>query len=169
MTVKQMYTYYLSLGSNLGHREQNLLNAIEELKRVVKINAESSIYESGPWGYGAQPDFLNMALEIETGMDPKELLAIIKKMEKDLGRQKEQGKEIRWGPRSVDIDIMMGFSNDKELFHEDEELTLPHIRLKERNFYLFCLKELKANVTIDGKNIDHWIERNRDQKVIKLG
>ena len=160
-----MYRYYLSLGSNLGNREKNLSRATEELKRSIKIEAESSMHESEPWGYKDQPDFLNTALEIETEMDPKELLSLLKRIEKDLGRQKEK---IRWGPRRIDIDIMMGFSNDKEIFYASEELTLPHTKLKERNFYLFCLKELKASIKIDGKNIDHWIEKNRGRDVVKL-
>jgi 2-amino-4-hydroxy-6-hydroxymethyldihydropteridine diphosphokinase len=159
-----MYRYYLSLGSNLGDREKILSKAIEELKRSVEIKAESSMHESEPWGYKDQPDFLNTALEIETEMDPKSLLSLLKRIEKDLGRQKEK---IRWGPRRIDIDIMMGFSNDKEIFFASEELTLPHARLKERKFYLVCLKELKASIKIDGKSIDHWIEKNRDQDVVK--
>jgi len=161
-----MYRYYLSLGSNLDDRKRILSKATGELKRSVKIKAESSMHESKPWGYKDQPDFLNAALEIETEMDPKELLSLLKRIEKDLGRQKEK---IRWGPRRIDIDIMMGFSNDKEIFYVSEELTLPHTKLKERNFYLFCLKELKASIKIDDKSIDHWIEKNRGQDVAKLG
>jgi len=97
-----METAYLSLGSNIGDRLNNLKNALKELEEAgVKITAASSVYESESWGGIKQPDFLNACVKAETGFKPMGLLETIKGIEAKLGR-KQDGQ--RWGPTIIDID-----------------------------------------------------------------
>ena len=94
---------FLGLGSNQGDRELNLKNSIKLLNsRVGKVLNASGIYESEPWGVKNQNYFLNQVIEIETHIDPNDLLNICKNIEYDMGRK----PEIRWGKRIIDIDII---------------------------------------------------------------
>src|SRR5690348_10007395 len=115
---------YLSLGSNLGDREGNLRAAIERLEAFLAIDAISSLYETDPVGPPDQPRFLNLALAGRTGLEPLELLARIKAIEAGVGRR----PTYRWGPRVVDIDIvLLG-----DVVMETEELTIPHREMRNR-------------------------------------
>ncbi|MBI5050958.1 MAG: 2-amino-4-hydroxy-6-hydroxymethyldihydropteridine diphosphokinase [Nitrospirae bacterium] len=126
---------YLSIGSNLGSREKNCEKAVELLtEKGVKVLKRSSMIETEPWGLKEQPDFINMAVEIETALAPEELLKTIKATEIELGRQ----KDIRWGPRIVDLDIL--FYDD--LILKTPELEIPHPLIKEREFVLKPLSEI---------------------------
>jgi len=90
-----MSTVYLGIGSNLGDRHKNCLRAVGLLKqRGILVTKQSSVHETEPWGLSEQPAFLNMAVELETGLGPIELLALLKKIEKDMGRQ----ETVKWGP-----------------------------------------------------------------------
>lgn len=126
---------YFSLGSNMGDKKEILLNAIIELeKNGVKINDVSSIYQTEPIGYKEQDDFLNMVVIGETEKDPHDVLYICQDIEQQLDRI----RTIRWGPRTIDIDIVF-FG---EHIIKDGELVLPHPRYKERAFVLVPLKEI---------------------------
>lgn len=129
---------YLALGTNLGDRRANLRAAIDSLPPSVVHRQSSRIYETPPWGYTDQPAFLNMAVKAETGLSPLELLAYLKRIEADLGRQ----QTFRWGPRLIDIDIL--FYDD--LAFESEELVIPHPRLHERAFVLVPLADLAPDL-----------------------
>ncbi|MDI1472334.1 2-amino-4-hydroxy-6-hydroxymethyldihydropteridine diphosphokinase [Thermodesulfovibrio sp. 1176] len=130
-----MNRVYLSIGSNIGNREENLKKAIEELKNYgLVISKISSIYNTSPWGFTEQEDFLNMALEVYTTLEPLELLKCIKKIEKNLGRT----DTIKYGPRIIDIDII--FYND--LILKSKELIIPHPLMHERYFVLKPLSEI---------------------------
>jgi 2-amino-4-hydroxy-6-hydroxymethyldihydropteridine diphosphokinase len=126
---------YLSLGSNEGDRIAWLQKALELLAatcgEIVKI---SSIYETAAWGLGAQPDFLNMAVLINTDKSPEELLQEIHNIETALGRQ----RNIKWGPRTLDIDILL-YNHD---IIQTPELKVPHPFLHERRFTLVPLVEI---------------------------
>lgn len=126
---------YLSLGSNLGNRLENLIKALEYLKESGnKITRISSFYQTKPWGKKSQPDFLNMVVELETSFSPFSFLALIQRIEKEMGRVKRE----KWGPRTIDIDIVL--FDDLEM--ESEKLTIPHPRARERAFVLVPLAEI---------------------------
>ena len=131
-------TVYLALGTNLGDRMDNLRRAIAALSPSVKVTALSSVYETPPWGYADQPAFLNMALAAETDLEPLALIAFLKKLETDLGRE----KTFRNGPRLIDMDIL--FNDD--LVFEQADLVIPHPRLHERAFVLVPLNEIAPDL-----------------------
>ncbi len=125
---------YLSLGSNLGDREENLRRAIEALGELGKVTAESAFYETEPVELRAQPWFLNCAVALETELMPKQLLARLQALEQALGRQRVKPK----GPRNIDIDILL-FGN---AVVDVPTLTIPHPAMHERRFVLEALAEI---------------------------
>lgn len=135
---------YLSLGSNLGNRNANLKAAIEALPPEVKILDQSAVYETEPWGFSDQPDFLNQVLKAETRLSPQQLLTHIKGIEVQIGRE----PSFRYGPRLVDIDIL--FYGTKIL--KEDNLEIPHASLKERAFVLVPLVELSPDIVFPGSN-----------------
>ena len=129
---------FLGLGSNQGDRELNLKNSIKLLNsRVGKVLNTSGIYESEPWGVKNQNYFLNQVIEIETHIDPNDLLNICKNIEYDMGRK----PEIRWGKRIIDIDIL--YYQSKII--NQENLKIPHKLMQERKFVMIPLNELNEN------------------------
>ncbi len=132
-------TAYLSLGSNLGDREENLRRALELLAAPdLRIKRTSSLYETEPRDLHAQPWFLNLAAEIETTLFPMQLLARIQSVEKQLGRKRIVAK----GPRTIDIDILLfgGF------IIETPALQIPHPRMGQRRFVLEPLAEIAPDL-----------------------
>ena len=138
----QTVTAYLGLGSNLGDRDASLREAIVRLgdPETLTIVAVSSIYETAPWGYTSQPDFLNCALEIETRLTPAMLLQRIEKVEKEVGRT----PSWRYGPRLIDVDILL--YGDLFLHLTDPDLAIPHPRMDQRAFVLIPLAEIAGDV-----------------------
>ncbi|MBD8038636.1 2-amino-4-hydroxy-6-hydroxymethyldihydropteridine diphosphokinase [Solibacillus sp. A46] len=131
-----MTTAYLSIGTNIGEREQNLQDAVKLLlsHKEITVTAISSIYETAAVGFTEQADFLNIAVAVETSLNAFELLAQCQKIENDLGRV----REFRWGPRIIDLDILL-YNNEK---YETENLVVPHPRMFERAFVLVPLEEI---------------------------
>jgi len=127
-------TVYLSLGSNLGDREENLRTAIAGLAEFGKVVAVSSFFETEPVDVAAQPWFLNCAVRLETEKMPRQLIAAILNLEQGMGRQRKQKK----GPRTIDIDVLLFGSSIIEI----PSLTIPHPRLHERRFVLEPLAEI---------------------------
>lgn len=128
---------YLALGSNLGDRERNIAAALRRLEPLVQVKAVSALYETDPVPEG-QPPYLNAACRVTTGLQPKALLRHIKEVERELGRR---GGE-RWGPRPIDIDLLLY----GELVIEEDGLRLPHEGLAERAFVLVPLADIGADV-----------------------
>ena len=129
---------FLGLGSNQGERELNLKNSIKLLNsRAGKVLNTSGIYESEPWGVKDQSYFLNQVIEIETLIDPIDLLNICKNIEYDMGRK----PGIRWGKRVIDIDIL--YYNSKVI--NQKELIIPHKLMHERKFVMIPLNDLNEN------------------------
>lgn len=127
---------YLSLGSNLGDRLANLEAALKQLgthERIQRMEC-SGCYETSPVGSLDQPVFLNMAAEIETDLEPLELLNVAKEIEAGLGRT----ETYRWGPRVVDIDLILC----GPAIVESERLTVPHPEFRRRAFVLQPLAEI---------------------------
>jgi 2-amino-4-hydroxy-6-hydroxymethyldihydropteridine diphosphokinase len=126
---------YLSLGANLGDRELNLRNAIQGLRELGELVAQSSMYETEPVDVErAQPWFLNCAVAIETDLEPRELLDSILSMELSMGRVRKEKR----GPRPVDIDII--FFGDEVI--DQPGLTVPHPAMQSRRFVLEPLAEI---------------------------
>jgi 2-amino-4-hydroxy-6-hydroxymethyldihydropteridine diphosphokinase len=131
---------YLSLGSNLGNREANLHHALDRLSSLGKVVAISGFYETEPVEFTRQPWFLNCALVLETDKMPRQFLAAILGIERDLGR-KRQATQPK-GPRTIDIDILL-FG---EAVINVPGLTVPHPALHERRFVLEPLAEIAPEV-----------------------
>lgn len=136
---------YLGLGSNLGDRKQYLRRAVHALDQHVQIRVRefSSVYETKPWGLEDQPEYLNIAAAIKTDLSPLALLAAVKDIERELGRE----RAVRWGPRIIDVDIL--FIDDTVAELEDDlgrKLTIPHPSLEERAFVLAPLAELAPHI-----------------------
>ncbi len=134
-----MSIVYLSIGSNLGNKKENCLRAIELLeKKGIKIRKKSSLYETKPWGIKNQPLFLNMAIEIETDLQPEKLLKLLKDIEIKLGRK----RTIKWGPRIIDLDILL--FND--IIVDKKDLKIPHPLMHKRDFVLKPLSEIAPEI-----------------------
>ncbi|KAA0941077.1 2-amino-4-hydroxy-6-hydroxymethyldihydropteridine diphosphokinase [Sporosarcina sp. ANT_H38] len=124
------------MGSNIGDRLNHLKEAVRALHshEGTTVAAVSSIYETEPVGFTDQADFLNMVVCVETSLEAQELLGFCQKIEQELGRI----RDIRWGPRTVDLDILL-YNNDNI---ETENLIVPHPRMRERAFVLIPLLEI---------------------------
>jgi len=130
-----MSIVYVGIGSNLGDREKNCSRSIDLLEKYgIVVRQRSSLYETIPWGVRDQPLFLNMVIEAETELKPQELLELLKNVEIEVGREKSS----RWGPRAIDLDILL--YDDISL--NDETLTIPHPYLHKRDFVLIPLCEI---------------------------
>lgn len=130
---------FLSLGSNLGNREENILTAIKLINEInsTKVINRSKLYETEPVGYLEQPNFLNLALKIETSLNPTELLCSLKEIEKKIGRIERE----KWHEREIDIDI---------IFFDDQIINLPNLHIPHkhshmRQFVLEPIAEIDAN------------------------
>lgn len=130
---------FLLLGTNLGHRHQNLIKAKELLKEAgVEIAAISSIYETEPWGKSDQPWFLNVLLEVRTSLTAEVLLLKCHEIEQEIGRTRFE----KWGERIIDIDIL--YYGQQVV--STRRLTIPHPEIPNRKFALMPLVELAAFV-----------------------
>jgi 2-amino-4-hydroxy-6-hydroxymethyldihydropteridine diphosphokinase len=137
-------TVYLSLGGNLGDPAASMGAALRMLDAdaTTEVVAVSSLYRTPPWGKTDQPDFLNVAARLSTGRDPRGLLDLCLEAERRLKRVRAE----RWGPRLIDIDILM--FGDREI-HESG-LEIPHPRMTERAFVLAPLAEIAPGLTVKG-------------------
>jgi len=133
---------YIALGTNLEPRAAHLDEALALFRALpgVTVRRVSSIYESKPVGYLDQPDFLNLVFEAETDLLPLDLLDKCQNIEQELGRV----RTIRFGPRTLDVDIIL---YGLESF-EEERLTVPHPRMRERTFVLLPLLELNPELVV---------------------
>jgi 2-amino-4-hydroxy-6-hydroxymethyldihydropteridine diphosphokinase len=144
----------LALGGNVGNSRAILDRAINLLcdGKEVRLTARSSDYRTPPWGFKYQPHFVNLAIAVETTLDPHELLARAQDIELRLGR--DRAHEKRNSPRTADIDIIA--YDDVTL--SEPNLTLPHPRLFERAFVLVPLAEIAGNRVIAGRRVDKAAE-----------
>ena len=156
---------YLSLGSNIGNRQEYIESAIELVgkREGIKILKKSGLYETTPVGYLEQDLFLNAVIKIETNFSAREILKIINKIEAELDRK----REIRWGPRTIDIDILI-FS-DKKI--DESDLIVPHKEMLNRLFVLIPLAEIYDGEFFGKEEIVQKINelvKVGDQKIEKI-
>jgi 2-amino-4-hydroxy-6-hydroxymethyldihydropteridine diphosphokinase len=139
----------LALGGNLGDVRQTFDRALKMLcdGRDTRLLARSSDYATPPWGVEDQPPFINCCIAVDTALSPHELLTRVQEVERAFGR--DRNSERRWGPRTLDIDIL-AYDN---MTIADPELTLPHPRLFERAFVLVPLNEIVPDRMIAGVRV----------------
>lgn len=134
---------YLGLGSNLGDRLANLRGVVERLsERGIHPVRSSRVYETEPVGGPPQPPYLNAVIEVETDLQPRELLAAAHEVEAALGRVRDE----RWGPRTADVDIL----TFDDVVVDEPDLRIPHPRAHERAFVLVPLLELEPAPRLAG-------------------
>ena len=135
--------YYLSLGSNLGEREQTLRAALQRIEQQIGIVTRcSSFYYSEPWGFDSPNAFCNLCCAVETTMQPMELLAATQAIERELGRT-HKSVNGHYTDRAIDIDIIRAFDDQqKEIVSNDPLLTIPHPLYPQREFVLIPLHEI---------------------------
>ena len=127
---------YIAVGSNLGNRKTHILSGIQALKvhPLIKLKKVSKMIVTEPYGGVEQEDFLNGALEIETLLEPEELLEALHQVENAEGRE----RTVRWGPRTLDLDILFY----DRICYESEDLAIPHVDLENRDFVLKPMAEI---------------------------
>ena len=138
---------YVGIGTNLGDRERNIRRALELLAELGTVR-NSTVRETDPVGVVEQPKFLNAVAEIQTDLPASDLLERLLEIERGLGR--DRSTEERWGPRTIDLDLLL---YGRETI-EEPGLSVPHPRLTERRFVLEPLYELAPHLTLpDGRAV----------------
>jgi len=156
---------YIGIGSNLGDKIYQCETAISDILRADqnKLLAKSALFKTKPIGYTSQDWFVNSVIKIETDLKPLDLLRLLKDIESRLGRE----KTFRWGPRVIDLDILLFDEEEIEM----EGLQIPHPRLQERQFVLIPLAEIDRNLIhpVLKKSIGELLENlKEDQGVEKI-
>ena len=156
---------YIGLGSNLGDRKANLREAEERLRELptTRVVKASSLYESEPHG-NAKTWFINSVLELETELEPEELLKRTRAIETTMGRKRVKGK--RWGSRIIDIDLLL---MDNQTVNK-RTLKIPHPEMHKRRFVLMPLAELAPHVTHPhlGVSMSELLGGLKDPKKVQL-
>ncbi len=162
-----MRSYFLSVGSNVGDRLGHLRYAAEALPaRGVRIFEKSSVYESAPWGNEEQASFLNAVFFVGWEGSSEELLRILQSTENARGRR----REVHWGPRTLDLDIIFGFDfiQEKPITRHTKELTIPHPLYRDRAFVLVPLAEVAPDFPWLGVPISSRIEELNGNRDVRL-
>ena len=159
-----MPTAFLSLGSNLGKRLENLERAIDKIGESgqIKVIKVSPVYETEPVGVKGQEWFLNLALEVQTSLEPFALLERLLSIEDQMGRKRDE----KWGPRSIDLDILL---YDDRIVDSDR-LAIPHPRMHERRFVLLPLAQIAPRLLHPRleKSIEELLASCRDRSTARL-
>ena len=162
-TTTSTYVAYIGFGSNIGDRLKHIQNAIHALSKTEGITVKeiSSVYKTDPIGYEAQGEFLNGVIAIQTSLPPLSLLHTLKDIETVVGRQ----HRIRWGPREIDLDILIY----GDLCVQTEKLVIPHPEMHLRGFVLAPLAEIAPNLVhpVCQESIQTLLERLEDDKSVQ--
>jgi 2-amino-4-hydroxy-6-hydroxymethyldihydropteridine diphosphokinase len=144
-----MASAVIALGGNVGDVRATFRRAIIDIRGMAQaaLLARSSDYATPPWGDEQQARFINACIEIETGLAPLPLLRVLQTVEQRFGR--ERSKERRWGPRSLDLDLIAY----DDVSMDEPELTLPHPLLFERAFVLVPLAEIAPERLVSGRSV----------------
>lgn len=153
---------YLGIGGNIGDTKGNIERVIELLERnaEIKVTKNSSFYETEPVGYTDQDWFLNIVTEIETTLEPFDLLRYCQFIENELKRE----RLIRWGPRTIDVDILLY----EDFISDVEELIVPHPRMTERAFAMIPLYEINKDIKIGNTHITDVVESLKGEDIRKI-
>jgi 2-amino-4-hydroxy-6-hydroxymethyldihydropteridine diphosphokinase len=130
---------FLGLGSNIGDRRETLRAAVDAVPDLVAV---SPVYETEPVGGPEQDSFYNIVVELETERTPRQLLELCRELEAAAGRV----RKVRWGPRTLDVDVLLV----GDLTVNDDDLTVPHPRMYQRNFVMVPLMDLYPEVQVPG-------------------
>lgn len=160
-----MNSVYLSLGSNIGNRINNLVNAVKKLKPKGENFSFSSVYETSPWGFETEYFFLNMVIGFQTSLNETALLSFLLETEKELGRKRNPDLN-GYESRIIDIDILY-FNNE---ILNSELITIPHPRLNQRKFVLIPLCELTPDYIhpVDKKSNSQLLFECKDTSDVRL-
>ncbi len=154
---------FLGLGSNLGNRVEYIEKAIAEIGflKNTKVIKKASLYETEPWGFTEQPDFINSAVEIETSLSAQELFNEVKSIEQKLKRQ-SKGK---WQEREIDIDILF-YGNE---IIRSEKINIPHKEIENRKFVMIPMNELAPDFIhpVFNETINELLSKSKDSLVVK--
>ena len=157
-----MYVAYIGFGSNIGDRLKHIQNAIHALSKTEEITLQgvSSVYKTDPVGYEAQGQFLNGVAAIQTNLSPLSLLHTLKDIEIAIGRQ----HRIRWGPREIDLDLLIY----GDLCLQTEKLVVPHPEMHLRRFVLAPLAEIAPDLVhpVFQETIQTLLEGFEDDKSV---
>lgn len=155
-----MVDAYIGIGSNIKPKE-NIKNCLKLLKKEFEIIAQSQSYETKPYGYEKQPNFINLAVGIKTELNAHQLLKKLQGIENKLGRK----REFRFSPRTIDLDILL---YNAEII-DDKDLTIPHKGLLERDFMLIPLLDIAPDIIdpITGKKAKNLKEDIKYKQIIR--
>src|SRR5450759_4493849 len=158
-----MKKVFLGIGTNLGNRESNLKEAVARIEEYIgKVTRSSSVYETEPWGFQAEDEFLNMVVKVETKLTPSGLLGRILMIESLLGRVRS---EKQYSSRVIDIYILLY----EDLVIDEENLKIPHPLLHERKFVLVPLCEIESELVhpVLNKSVATLLESCLDKSKVK--
>src|SRR3989338_11462833 len=156
----KMAEAYISIGSNIAPKE-NIKKCLDMLKSEFEVIAISPMYETKPYGYENQSNFINLAVGIKTQLKSHELLKKLQEIENKLGRK----RDFRFSPRTIDLDILLYGSE----IIEDKDLTIPHKGLLERDFMLIPLADIVPDVVhpIAKKKVKDLKQRTKYKQIIR--
>ena len=147
-----MYTYYISVGSNMGDKKGYIHSAFQSLQQHEAVSKviTSTLIETEPWGYTEQDTFVNGMWFCESSLAPHQMLSLLQSLEQGAGRE----RLIHWGPRTLDLDIILAFDENGTMISIcDESLIVPHPYFWDRTFVLEPLHELLPTFTYKGMTI----------------
>jgi len=152
----------LGLGGNIGDSRKLMATAIQNLAAhpEIRVKAVSALYETPPWGKTDQPPFLNAAALVETTLTPRRLLEAILEVERKLGRHRGE----KWGPRIVDIDILLFGTGTIQ----EQGLHIPHPHLHERAFALKPMLDVMPDAEFAGRRADEWLAQADQTGMVQL-
>lgn len=159
---KDYESIFLSLGSNMGERDQFLKKAIRLIGEKAPVAVSSSVYETEPWGFDSADFFLNLVIEIKTGMSPEDLLHLIHSVESELGRTRSDGE---YQSRVIDIDVLFY----GRLVMNTAGLIIPHPLIAKRRFVLVPLDEIASGFIhpVLHKTVSRLLKECPDQSSVK--
>lgn len=157
-----LHEVYISLGSNIGDKKSNLQKAIALISIKCEVVAQSSLYETAPWGNINQDNFVNQVIYLKTLYSPKNLMTFLLAVESEMGRIRED----KWGPRTIDLDIL--FYDD--VIIDEEKLKVPHPQISARKFILTPMAELSQSLIhpVLNKTINSLLAECSDNSEVKL-
>ncbi len=157
------HTAYIGIGSNLGDPVGQIQQALAELEQLPQsqLVQTSSLYGSKPMGPQDQPDYVNAVAKLETELSPLDLLDALQQLEQDHQRIRER----RWGPRTLDLDIVLFDQQSIQL----PRLTVPHVGMHQRNFVLYPLAEISPELSLpDGTSLQQLLDNCPLAELTKL-